>query len=60
MLGCFLKRSKNVIFQFAIQGGFFNNIMTPGGVLEHCNLGGSKRQKYIDNFDRSKHIHICV
>ena len=34
--------------------------MTPGGVLEHCNLGGSERQEYIDNFDRNKHIHICV
>lgn len=39
---------------------FFDNIMTPGGVLEHCNLGGSERQEYIDNFDRNKHIHICV
>ena len=43
MLGCFLKRNKNVIFQLAIQGDFFDNIMTTGGILEHCNLGGSER-----------------
>lgn len=60
MLGRFLKRNKNVIFQLAIQGGFFDNIMTTGGILERCNLGGSEREECMDNFDRNKHIHRCV